>query len=123
MASVRPLTSRDRRALRAALLDEAIRVEQQIAALIRSFDNIVEAVEMSNNDDEHDPEGATIAFERAQVTALLDQASADREALRSATARLEEDAYGVCEQCQGFIGVERLLAIPWSTRCITCATV
>lgn len=121
MASLRPLTSRDRRALRTALLEGAIRVDEQIAALTHSFDNIVEAVEMTNNDDEHDPEGTTIAFERSQVSALLDQAKADRAALQDATVRLDDDAYGVCEHCQGFIGVERLLAIPWATRCITCA--
>jgi RNA polymerase-binding transcription factor DksA len=122
MASLRQLTSRDRRALRTALLEAAIRTDEQIAALTHSFDDIVAAVEMTNNDDEHDPEGTTIAFERAQVSALLDQATSDRAALREATARLDDDAYGVCEHCEGFIGVERLLALPWATRCVGCAS-
>ena len=121
MALQRPLTSRDRRALRTALLEAAVRGDEQIAALTHSFDDIVEAVEMTNNDDEHDPEGTTIAFERSQVSALLDQAKADHAALRDALARLDDDAFGVCERCQGFIGVERLLALPWATRCVICA--
>lgn len=43
---------------------------------------------MTSTDDEHDPEGTTIAFERAQVRSLLDQAKTDRAALQDATARL-----------------------------------
>ena len=44
----------------------------QIDALTREFDEVVAASRSSNADDEHDPEGATIAFERQQVAALLD---------------------------------------------------
>ena len=48
----------------------------QIAALTREFDEVVAASQASNADDEHDPEGATIAFERQQIAALLEQAAA-----------------------------------------------
>ncbi len=116
------LTSRNRRALRTQVLNQLIEVEAQIVALTRSFDDIVEAAVQSNVDDEHDPEGTTIAFERQQVAALLRQAKADREALLLARGRVEQPSYGVCEYCQGFIGVERLLALPSATRCITCAS-
>ena len=107
--------------LRGAILDELIRVDQQIAALTRSFDDIVEAALLTSTDDEHDPEGATIAFERAQVTSLLRTAKADREALRTTMDSLDDEGYGVCEHCRGFIGVERLLALPAATRCVSCA--
>ena len=40
----------------------------------REYAGIVAASADANADDEHDPEGATIAFERAQLGALLDQA-------------------------------------------------
>jgi DnaK suppressor protein len=36
-----------------------------ISALARDFDGIVDAAASAGTDDEHDPEGATIAFERA----------------------------------------------------------
>lgn len=117
-----PLTSRARRALRGALGAELERVEEQIASLTRSFDDIVQANENANTDDEHDPEGSTIAFERAQVSALLRQARIDRDAHRGSLDRLANDpAFGVCQGCGEFIGVERLMALPSSTRCITCA--
>ena len=122
MADVPMLTSRDRRALRSHVLTELIRFDEQIVTLTRSFDDIVEAAVQSNVDDEHDPEGTTIAFERQQVVALLRQATADREALLLARDRIEQPGYGVCEHCKGFIGLERLLALPSAARCISCAS-
>ncbi|HRB05042.1 MAG TPA: TraR/DksA C4-type zinc finger protein [Ilumatobacteraceae bacterium] len=122
MADVPMLTSRDRRALRSHVLTELIRFDEQIQTLTRSFEDIVEAAVQSNVDDEHDPEGTTIAFERQQVAALLRQARSDREALLLARDRIEQPGYGVCEYCKGFIGLERLLALPSATRCITCAS-
>jgi len=122
MADVPMLTSRDRRALRSHVLAELIRFDEQIVTLTRSFDDIVEAAVQSNVDDEHDPEGTTIAFERQQVAALLRQAKADREALLLARDRLEQPGYGVCEHCKGFVGLERLLALPSAARCISCAS-
>ena len=46
-----------------------------LAGLQQEFASIVSASEASNADDEHDPEGATIGFERAQVAALIEQAA------------------------------------------------
>jgi RNA polymerase-binding transcription factor DksA len=116
------LTSRDRRALRSHVLADLLTLEAQIEALTASFDDIVAAAEQSNADDEHDPEGTTIAFERQQVAALLRQATLDEEAMRAALDRVELPGYGVCEHCRAFIGIERLLALPSATRCIACAS-
>ena len=107
--------------LRSLLTDQRQQAQHQIAALTQSFDEIVEAVESSNNDDEHDPEGTTIAFERAQVSALLAQARADLDAVDEAMNKMTNGDYGVCEACHGPISVERLRAIPSTVRCIRCA--
>ena len=56
------------------LMAERAAVLAQIGALTREFDGVVAASRSSNADDEHDPEGATIAFERQQVAALLEAA-------------------------------------------------
>jgi len=74
-----------------------------------------------NTDDEHDPEGATIAFERQQASALLQQARADQQSLRDSLERMDGDQFGICEVCDAPIATERLLALPWSRRCIRCA--
>jgi DnaK suppressor protein len=75
----------------------------------------------SNADDEHDPEGATIAFERAQLVAVLRQANADLEELDAALGRVEDGSYGVCERCGLPIASARLEARPWARRCLACA--
>jgi len=116
-----PLLPVDRESMRVSLLEEQRASETQIAELARNFDEIVEAVELTNNDDEHDPEGTTIAFEKAQVTALLNQARADLEATRAALQRMDEGTYGACQECEQAIGFERLSAIPSATKCISCA--
>ncbi|GAA1734975.1 TraR/DksA family transcriptional regulator [Aeromicrobium alkaliterrae] len=94
----------------------------RLAALTRDFDGVVEASKDSNADDEHDPEGATIAFERSQVEALVHQAQRHLVDLDRAESRLEAGTYGTCETCGRPIGAERLVARPTATRCIACAS-
>ncbi|MEU8610701.1 DnaK-like suppressor protein, partial [Actinoplanes sp. NPDC048791] len=43
----------------------------QVERLDQELHELFAASRSSNADDEHDPEGSTIAFERAQLTALL----------------------------------------------------
>ncbi|MGY1856872.1 TraR/DksA family transcriptional regulator [Modestobacter sp. SYSU DS0290] len=93
----------------------------QIAALTREFDEVVAASAASNADDEHDPEGATIAFERQQVAALLESARRRLADVDDALARAAAGGYGVCETCGGEIGAERLAARPQARTCIGCA--
>jgi RNA polymerase-binding transcription factor DksA len=93
----------------------------QIDALTREFDEVVAASQSSNADDEHDPEGATIAFERQQVAALLDQARARLADVDAALARSDAGDYGGCDDCGQPIAPERLAARPQARTCITCA--
>lgn len=93
----------------------------RIAALQRSFDDIVSASAEAVRDDEHDPEGATIAYERAQIAAFLADARAHLASLDAVAARLDDPTLGLCEACGGEIGSERLLARPTAIRCMSCA--
>jgi DnaK suppressor protein len=93
----------------------------QIAALTREFDEVVAASNASNADDEHDPEGATIAFERQQVVALLDQARRRLADVEAAVRDVEAGIYGICETCGRPIAAERLAARPAARTCIDCA--
>ncbi len=103
------------------LLEERAGNVVHIAALELEHARIVAAAEFSNGDDEHDPEGATIAFERQQVMALLRQARDTGEALDRALVRVHEGRYGECERCGRPIGAERLAARPSARTCLTCA--
>lgn len=82
---------------------------------------VVEAATGSNADDEHDPEGATLAFERQQVAALLRQAEGELTELGAARGRVAAGTFGTCEVCGGAVGAERLAARPTARTCIACA--
>jgi DnaK suppressor protein len=96
-------------------------VIERLAALERDFNGIVEAAGQANADDEHDPEGATIAFERQHIAALLSQARDQLSQVEQAIARLDVGRYGECQNCGRPIGAGRLAARPIATTCIDCA--
>jgi RNA polymerase-binding transcription factor DksA len=105
----------------ALLQAERLATEQRLAGLTGTFTDIVDASQSSNADDEHDPEGATIAFERSQVGALITQARDHLAELDAAEARLADGSYGICESCGRPIAPERLEARPVARTCVTCA--
>jgi RNA polymerase-binding transcription factor DksA len=107
--------------LRAALATVRRRTAEQIAYLERSLADIIEAAQLTSTDDEHDPEGATIAYERAQVSALLSQARSDLVALDAAAERVENGTITTCAECGSPIAMERLLALPTVRACMRCA--
>ena len=94
---------------------------QRARNLASSFDGIVEAASDVATDDEHDPEGHTIAWERQQVAALLDDARSALDEVAAAERRLELGTYGTCESCGRTISAERLEALPATPFCIDCA--
>ena len=51
---------------------------------------------------------------------LVDRNSKLISEVRSALARIEEGAYGLCESCEDPIAAKRLDAVPWARLCIAC---
>ncbi len=94
----------------------------RIASLTRQFDVIVESSALTINDDEHDPEGATVAFERAQVSALLADAKKHLVTVDRAVERFLDGGYGRCTRCGQAIAPERLAALPAVEICIGCTS-
>jgi DnaK suppressor protein len=88
--------------------------------LVGDYDGVVAASRDSNADDEHDPEGATIAFERSQLGALIEQARDRLAEIDAAFGRLDSGTYGVCESCGRPIAPARLEARPLARTCIDC---
>ena len=105
--------------------DELLRLRAGAAAeaatLARDLEALFTASRDSNADDEHDPEGATIGFERAQLTALLAGTRERIGEIDDALRRLDAATYGVCEGCGRPIADERLAVRPFARRCIACA--
>jgi DnaK suppressor protein len=106
---------------RKLLLAARRRALERVAGLEREFAGLAEAASAAGTDDEHDPEGATLAFERQHAAALLGQARDQIAAIDAALARVDGGTYGTCERCGRPIGDERLAARPAARTCITCA--
>ncbi len=75
----------------------------------------------SPTDDEHDPEGPTLAFERSQSSVMLHQARQHLAEIEAALLRLDDGSYGLCVHCDTAIALARLEARPQASLCITCA--
>ena len=108
---------------KARLNADRVRTLDRIAELDREFAAIVTSARegAAGSDDEHDPEGATVAFERQHIAALLAQAREHLAAINAALRKMESGMYGICDMCGGPIGEERLAARPASLVCVRCA--
>ncbi len=94
---------------------------RRAASLASGFDAIVEAASDVATDDEHDPEGHTIAWERQQLAALAEETRMTLASIDAAEQRLDEGRYGLCVICGRPIAVARLEALPATPTCIECA--
>ncbi|KAB1654067.1 TraR/DksA family transcriptional regulator [Pseudoclavibacter chungangensis] len=77
--------------------------------------------EGANDDDEHDPDGATLSTEWSRLTGLADAAESEVRQVDDALARLDVGTYGVCIDCGRPIPDARLRARPFAVRCVPCA--
>lgn len=93
----------------------------RIASMTADLEGVTAAATGSNVDDEHDPEGSTIAFEREQLAALLASARDHLKDIDAALERLSANRYGICTRCGNPISAERLAALPATQFCVTCA--
>lgn len=102
----------------------ALRAETlaRLDGLEREFRGIVEASGVAGTDDEHDPEGATVAFERQHIATLAGEARQRLAQIDEALAGLADGSYGRCAACGQPVGAARLAARPMTTTCIRCAS-
>ena len=102
------------------LLEERSRLLAQRADLTGDHAGMVEASRDSNADDEHDPEGSTIAFERSQLASLLRQVDDRLAEVDAALLRVEAGSYGRCERCGRPVEPDRLQARPTARTHVAC---
>ncbi|WP_238154573.1 TraR/DksA family transcriptional regulator [Ornithinimicrobium sufpigmenti] len=100
------------------LREEHAALSARIRQLTEDMSSFFEASRDSNADDEHDPEGQTIAFERAQLSAVTDQARRHLEEIEAALQRVAQGTYGTCDVCQQPIDPLRLDARPTARACV-----
>ncbi|MFC9442582.1 MULTISPECIES: TraR/DksA C4-type zinc finger protein [Brevibacterium] len=107
---------------RQRLADEEAETRALLASLSASIDGLSAARQGDNSDDEHDPEGSTIAFERSQADALRQQAGDRLDAIAAAMTRLDDGTFGICAACSQPIAPARLDARPYAALCVMCAS-
>lgn len=96
-------------------------MKERLRALDEELVAIMESALDANGDDEHDPEGATVAFERQRTAALRAHEELRLGEVERALDALDEGNYGVCSHCGKPIAAERLVALPGTGLCLTCA--
>lgn len=110
------------RAIEEALLADRAETLHRMEQLSADHVDLVAAAAGANADDEHDPEGTTLGFERSQVEALVRQAREHLHEIDDALRRMEAGTFGTCERCGQPIPAGRLEARPFTRWCVTCAT-
>jgi DnaK suppressor protein len=63
---------------------------------------------------------ATEYVEYARIEAMEGRLTQEIRAVKNALGRVDENDFGVCHDCAKPIGLARLRAVPWATRCIQC---
>ncbi len=86
-------------------------------------DLMLESELFSDMSKEEDGDIVDLAFERIEKDKHMELTAVEKrklEAVNTALAKLETDAFGVCETCGCKIRMARLDAIPYAANCITC---
>ncbi|WP_169164330.1 TraR/DksA family transcriptional regulator [Cellulomonas taurus] len=107
--------------VRVLLAERRREAEQRLAGTAAERAAVVAASRDSNADDEHDPEGATIAYERGMLDVLAQRVRQTLTDVAVAERRLAAGEYQVCERCGGPIADDRLRALPTVRTCRECA--
>jgi RNA polymerase-binding transcription factor DksA len=100
------------------LHEERDAVRARLTSLSRDLEALFADSAGSNADDEHDPEGQTIAYERSQLAALIQGAQDHLAGIEACMIRLKRGSYGICEVCGQAIPAARLDARPTARTCV-----
>ena len=101
--------------------DRLAAAHARLGAIDAQLDALRAARADAPGDDEHDPEGSTLADDWSRLTGERTDALARLAEAQNAAARIRSGSYGVCERCGRDIGAARLDAVPTATLCIDCA--
>ena len=102
------------RVRRAADLAESERVAESLGLVLSARSD-------ATADDEHDPEGPTLAYEWTRLQSVRSETADDIKAVDAALDRVANGTYGICARCGRPIGADRLRARPTAELCIACA--
>jgi DnaK suppressor protein len=115
------LTARQLTKLRARLVRDLENTRDLISQLLADLESMRESRQDVATDDEHDPEGPTLAFERSQASAVLGNTQRHLQGIEDALGRVDGEEFGICMGCGQRIPFARLEARPYARYCVACA--
>ena len=110
----------DKATVRARLIEERDRLDATTGELAQELD--IDESQRSSGElasvDQHPADAGSEASEREKDGVILTSLRERQEEVEAALQRLENDAYGKCEECNEPIGDDRLEAFPAARFCI-----
>lgn len=114
------LAAKDIEALKAVLVAERARLENEIAEYEREGQETLSDVSGENNYRDHMADQGSATFARELDKTLEENARQSLARVQAALARIESGEYGVCRRCKAEIPLERLKAVPDAELCVSC---
>jgi RNA polymerase-binding transcription factor DksA len=109
--------------LRGRLLADRRSITSVIESSKESMASFIAARRDVEVDDEHDPEGSTLAMQYSESSALLEHSRRHLDEVNAALGKMTNGRYGSCELCGVNIPLARLEARPFAAHCVRCAQV
>ena len=115
------LDSIDARELKELLLDRSKILEVDLAGLeSETTGELAERAGAQSSAPGHLAELASDASEKAVMFGQMESQSGQLAEVRDALERLDQGAFGLCDECNDDIPIERLRAIPYARLCRGC---
>jgi DnaK suppressor protein len=101
------------------MLKDKIQAERE--RILNNFElNNEEKYHLTPEDRSDEVDQATSDYERSQMLRFRNRDLFYAKKLSKALESMENDEYGICEECEADIKFERLLARPTAEMCISC---
>jgi len=95
-------------------------LNKKLSNLLGEADKTLVEMTASNGQVPDPTDRASLEAERSFELRIRDRERKLIKKIRKALERIDEDTYGICEECGEDIGVKRLEARPVTTLCIEC---
>lgn len=95
-------------------------LNKKLSNLLGEADKTLVEMTTSNGQVPDPTDRASLESERSFELRIRDRERKLIKKIRKALERIDEDTYGICEECGEDIGIKRLEARPVTTLCIEC---
>lgn len=98
---------------------------QRQSKIFSTFGNLQRASSVANSGDlstlpQHTADSSMREYEQSLNITLAESAEKELERIREALKKIDNGSYGICENCQEPINIERLKILPYAKLCIKC---